>query len=370
LERTDELEEQVERLTGEVEEMRARMARLESGEPGRQNGVEPKSRRGFLKFGAGAVMGALGMAATKVLPAAAATGGPVQLGNSPAANVADAPTTIQTTSITNAQVFGALANGFTPGNLALAGTFTGPLQGLGTTSGIIEGVDGWAEGPQGFGVYGLTNSGTGVVGEAITGIGLHARRSGRIRQDPRPAGAPTYPPNQFEQVRDSNGVLWINGTAGTGPAVWRRVNSLRFDKADGSGGAFVPVRLVDTRNAGPNQGPMAGGSTTSIQVAYIPASGSTPASGVPTIPPDAIGIVGNLTAVNYTNVGYLTIFPAGTTNPGTSSVNFLSGQSAVANAFTVGLGTGVGTTGMVSIYVGSPSPGVSHFIVDITGYIQ
>jgi hypothetical protein len=97
-------------------------------------------------------------------------------------------------------------------------------------------------------------------------------------------------------------------------------------------------------------------------VAYKPSP--TPATGLITIPQDAIGIVGNLTAVGYSQQGYLTLFPQGTTNPGTSSVNFLSGQYAVANAFTVGLGAGGG----ISIYVGSTGP--SHFIVDITGYIQ
>ena len=40
-------------------------------------------------------------------------------------------------------------------NLTTAGTFAGPLQGLGTTTGAVEGVDGWAQGAQAFGVYGL-----------------------------------------------------------------------------------------------------------------------------------------------------------------------------------------------------------------------
>jgi hypothetical protein len=358
LDRTHDLEEQVERLTGEVDEMRARMARLESSEPGNQNGTEPKSRRGFLKFGAGAIMGALGMAATKVIPAAAATGGPTLLGN---ANSADAPTTIVTTGA-NPQVIGALASGFVPANLP-AGSFTGPLQGLGGTTGNIEGVDGWAQGPLAWAVYGLTDSGTGVVGDSNTGIGLYARRSGRIRQEGLGlAGAPLYSPNPFEQVRDANGILWIHSLIGTGQARWRRVNSLRFDKADGTGGVFVPVRLVDSRNPGPNQGPWGSNTTTTIQVAFTPPP--APPSGVPTIPPDAIGIVGNVTAVGYSQQGYLTLFPGGTTNPGTSSVNFLSGQYAVANAFALGLGA----TGALSIFVGSSGP--SHVIIDITGYIQ
>jgi hypothetical protein len=305
-------------------------------------------------------MGALGMAETKVIPAAAATGGSVQLGNSPAPNVADAPTTIQTTGALP-RVFGAMAAGFTQANLDAAGTFSGPLQGLGTTTGTIEGVDGWAQGASSWAVYGLTDSGTGVVGESNTGIGLYARRSGRIRQEGRPAGAPTYSPNLFEQVRDVNGVLWVHGltqvAGSTNQGLWRRVNSLRFDTADGTGGFFKPYRVVDTRNSG---APKPSATTWSFT---IPPGGG----GASSIPPDAIGVVGNLTAVNYNNVGFLTIFPAGVAyNPSTdpSSLNLIPGAGAVANAFIVGLGTG----SQVSVFIGTP--GTSHFIIDITGYIQ
>jgi hypothetical protein len=71
---TDELEQEVRQLKGEVDEMRARMARLETNTPGHQNGVPRSDRRGFLRLGAGAVMGALGWAAVRAVPAAAATG--------------------------------------------------------------------------------------------------------------------------------------------------------------------------------------------------------------------------------------------------------------------------------------------------------
>jgi len=352
LDHTHELEEQVQRLTGEVEEMRARMARLESSEPGQQNGTEPKSRRGFLKFGAGAVMGALGMAAAKVMPAAALTGNPTLLGT---ANAADAPTTIQTTG-TAARVFGAMASGFTQAQLDLAGTFNAPLQGLGAASGNAEGVDAWAQGASAYGVFGLTDAGTGVVGESNTGIGLYAKRSGRIRQEGRPAGAPNYLPNNFEQVRDANGVLWIHSATGAAPSMWRRVNTARFDTADGTGGFFKPLRLIDTRSGAAKPG----NSTTTVTVAGRGAGASL-------IPLDAIGIAGNLTAVGYDQSGFLAMFPAGATyTPATdpSSVNFITGQYAIANSFICGLGTG----GAVQVFVATP--GATHFIIDITGYFQ
>src|SRR6202158_4730092 len=73
MDRTQELEEQVQRLT-------ARVARLEGGEPGHQSGKEPRSRRGFLKFGAGAVMGAVGLAAANGMRGAAAAGDTMIIG--------------------------------------------------------------------------------------------------------------------------------------------------------------------------------------------------------------------------------------------------------------------------------------------------
>jgi hypothetical protein len=238
---------------------------------------------------------------------------------------------------------------------------------IGTPPGTVtpfEGIDAFATGATAYAVYGLTDMGTAVVGESNTGIGLHARRSGRLRQDPAvtssPAAAPSYSPNQFEQVRDSNGVLWIHGTTGVAPAIWRRVNTLRFDTADGSGGVFKPFRLVDTRS-----GAIKGSATTWT---YSVLSGP---GGASTIPADAVGVVGNLTAVNFTNVGFLTIFPAGVAyNPSTdpSSLNLIPGAGAVANAFIVGLGSGGGLSSAVSVFIGSP--GQSHFIIDITGYVQ
>ena len=360
MDRTNELEEQVEKLTGDIEEMRARMARLESGESGHKNGSEPKSRRNFLRFGAGAILGALGVAATKVLPASATNGVAIVAGQN---NTAGATTSL--TGDTSSTTTGpnpvlkvqALAFNQTPLTGALgSNTFQGPIQALGGDAGTgFDGLDAFASGPSSAAVWGLTDAGYGVIGESNTGIGLYARRSGRIRQEgAQIPGAPTFDGNIYEQVRDATGVLWLNSAAaGHAPAIWRRVNTVRFDKADGTGGSFKPFRLIDTRLAG---GPR--GSATFNDVVVIPQA---------TLPPDTIGIVGNLTAVNYNNVGFLTIMPKGVAyDPSTdpSSVNLISGSGAVANAFICG----IGTSGSVTVFIGSP--GSSHFIIDITGYIQ
>ncbi len=346
MDRTRELEEQVRRLSATIEEMRARLVRLEGHSD--STASDRSSRRNFLRLGGAAAAGALGLAASRVLPVAAANGDTM--------TVAGSMTGTSLTKMTGSPFLGEDTS-FSSGNFSTAiGTesFNGPLQAHGGDPGTgpadPDGVEGFASGPTSFGVWGLSDTGTGVTGQANTGIGLYARGTGRIRQDPQAtAGAPSYGPNTMEQVRDANGVLWIHNDS----LVWRRVNTLRTDAADNSGNPFVPVRVIDTRTGGAPR--KAAGSTTKIQV--------TGPGGVPSIPIDAVAVVGNLTATGYTGPGYLTIFPDGVALPSTSSVNFITGQGAIANSFVVGLNGGA-----LDVYVSNNNP--SHFIVDITAYIQ
>lgn len=349
MDRTQELEEQVRRLTQTVEDMRGRMTRLES-EPNKDAGSSGSDRRGFLRLGAGAVLGALGWAAVRAVPAAAATSGNMILG---ASNVAENVTSLAGDSGNPIPILSVAAQG-TDWVDGTTGTFFGPLQGLAQPSTLVtefEGVDGWASGAKAFGVYGLTDSGTGVVGEADTGIGLYARRSGRLRQDGLAlAGSPVYSPNLYEQVRDADGVLWIHNATG----VWRRVNTVRVDSADGSGAPFAPFRVFDSRTGAK---PLVNSTT------FVPIAGQ--GSGASTIPADAIAVMGNLTATEYTGGGFLALSPGGV-SVGTSSVNFITGQTAIANGFIVGLGIG-GNAGKVQVKVVGHA---SHFLIDITAYIQ
>jgi hypothetical protein len=293
--RTEELEDQVRRLTSTVDEMKARMTRLESAEPEDKNGTKRSSRRGFLRLGAAAALGSLGWAAAKAIPAAAATGGPTLLG---AANLAENSTTIAADGGTPpVQVLAALDSTFTPADLTTAGGFTGTLRGLGPGANVlnppVEGVDGWAQGTRAYGVYGLTDTGTGVVGESATGIGLYARRSGRIRQDGLPSvGTPPYAPNDFEFVRDSNGVPYVSVAAG----VWKQVatTDLGFH-------IFPNPRRVYDGTSQPNPG-----TYTAIDATMKAAGGI---SGVPA------GAQAAFCAVQSYFPGVLTIYPDGTTDP-------------------------------------------------------
>jgi hypothetical protein len=235
-----------------------------------------------------------------------------------------------------------------------------------------EGVNGFGSGSIGIGVTGESDHGYGVVGGS-GGIDIGALGHGRVLQvslptdmlASPPAGPPKYNnPNDFEQVRDSNGVLWLSGVSGT----WRRANTLRVDIPTGLG-AFTPARLLDTRNStgtagsfpalGPNQ-PLQPG------VSYI----FGPFTNANGLPADAIGIVGNITAVGFTGAGYITIYPAGIAAPPTSSVNFAPPfqGSGWANACTVGFGTGA-NAGKISIRL-SNNGITSHVILDVTAYLQ
>lgn len=225
-----ELEDQVARLTELVEEMRSRMAGLEgAGRPSRLG--EPTSRRDLLRLGGAAALGAVGAAAMRVMPAAAANGDPVLAGQNV---VSTSPTTI-TGANSPAEILGGVSGDYDNATQIANGTFSGAVQGLGGTSlpgpagPFAEGVDGWAKGASGFGIYGLSDSGTGVAGESGIGIGLYARTSGRIRQDPRanppmPVTGPGYfAANAAEQVRDATGALWLSSNISANP--WRRATT-------------------------------------------------------------------------------------------------------------------------------------------------
>jgi hypothetical protein len=293
---TRELEAQVARLAALVEEMKERMARLEGKPDGPRLG-SIHSRRDLLKLGGAAALGAVGAAAMRAVPAAAATGDNVVAGH---ANTANATTTLSGASAgTPIEVLGVAAGDFSQADLNLAlgpdGEFGGALQGLGGPSGaaapdLRDGVDGWASGATAFGVYGLTDSGVGVTGESGIGIGLYARGSGRILQDPMPAGVPAYTPNEMEQVRDADGTLWLSNSTGA----WRRATTFEVfpngRRVYGTGATLLKGAKVLNVDA-----------TKKLNLSP---------SGVPA------GAIAAWCAVQSFEPAVLSIYPAGTVDPG------------------------------------------------------
>jgi hypothetical protein len=121
-----------------------------------------------------------------------------------------------------------------------------------------------------------------------------------------------------------------------------------------AGGGFtgvVPARVLDTRAAtcGIHLGE---GETRTLSVT---GAGDVPAQGV-----GAVAL--NVTATNPSQTSYLTVWPTGQAQPGTSNVNMVANQT-VPNMVTVGVGAG----GQVSFF---NSGGTVDVIVDVMGYFD
>ena len=114
-----------------------------------------------------------------------------------------------------------------------------------------------------------------------------------------------------------------------------------------------PQRLVDTRASG---GP-------------IPTGGSRcfPLAGQAGIPPNAAGVIVNVTGVGYTRPGWLTLYPGNQPLPATSTLNFDTVEYAIANGAIIKLGS----NGHACVGVGTVNsmPGASEAILDATGYL-
>jgi hypothetical protein len=120
------------------------------------------------------------------------------------------------------------------------------------------------------------------------------------------------------------------------------------------GARFVPVtpcRIVDTRNAAATFGgpSIAAGTSRDFPIPSSPCG----------IPSNATAYALNVTVVPHGALGYLTVWPAGQTQPFVSTLNSADGR-VKANAAIVPAGTG----GSVSIY----ATNTTDVIIDINGY--
>ncbi|MEY2581905.1 MAG: hypothetical protein QOE09_1754 [Ilumatobacteraceae bacterium] len=116
---------------------------------------------------------------------------------------------------------------------------------------------------------------------------------------------------------------------------------------------IAPVRILDTRpaplNVGGFAGPLGSGQTHTFQV-----------TGVVGVPANATAVVMNVTVDATTGSSFLTVFPAGTTRPLASNLNWVAGTT-IPNLVTVK----VGAAGQVSVY---NLNGNTHVIADVAGY--
>ena len=82
------------------------------------------------------------------------------------------------------------------------------------------------------------------------------------------------------------------------------------------------------------------------------------------MPPTAKAVAVNVTVVNPTAGGHLTLYPAGGSLPMASTINFRSGIVRANNAILA-----VGASGQVSVFCGMAS-GSTDFVLDVSGYFE
>lgn len=119
----------------------------------------------------------------------------------------------------------------------------------------------------------------------------------------------------------------------------------------------APIRLLDTRVGGQTVdtlhagvGRLAAGATYQLPVLRN------------TIPGTATAVMLNVTAVNPSSGGYLTVFPCGSSQPNASNLNFQAGD-VIPNSVLAKVGTGAGA-GKVCIF----SSAAVDLLVDASGY--
>lgn len=89
----------------------------------------------------------------------------------------------------------------------------------------------------------------------------------------------------------------------------------------------------------------------------------TDLTGASRIPQIAVAVSYNLTVTQTEGAGFLSVWKAGTSWPGVSSINWKRSGEDIANGGIVPLGNG-----FVTIYCGGNAAAKTHLIVDITGY--
>ncbi len=344
-----ELEAKVAELTEVVERFAApdRPSRVETvAMP-----VEPTraSRRNMLKLAGAAVVGTAAAVATNALPAAAADGSSILLGQDGTANnTYTTPTGINFTGANTDGVLFKVQDGTTW--TASSATYPSALAGYASISGSarngIYGYTQWADhaGIVGYGSFGTAGSLGGRFAGARAAINL-------VSSGATPAVVATAH-KVGDIIRTDDGSAWYvtaDGTPGT----------LRKLAGPTSAGTLhllaTPVRVYDSR------------------VGEVPATApKTPLSGATRtidctlnssgVPAGAAGLVLNVTALSLSAVGYLSVSPGATGFSGTSTLNWNAVSAVVANSVTVGAGAGA----TIDVTVGGG--GNTNFIVDVFGF--
>ena len=337
------------------------------------------SRRGVLKLAGAAAVGAVAVAvAGSATPAAAATGGPMNIGLSNNATVASDTTflfggglgvIVDTNAVTDAGIssYGAALFGRNVATnvdaIVRAGVLGMSSQGnLSSAPPTSHGVVGLAYGPntKGSGVYGNSTS------TVTTSAGVMARSTGgpSVQLVPVASGAPTAGAWTIGALQpDIAGNLWYcveNGVPGT----WRNLTAPvpPVPPAPPAFHPLTPTRVYDSRAAVPAQGVMSSGGNRLVSVA----SGRTLDTGAVNspnvVPVGATAIACNVTVDRTQNQGFLAVNPGGNTTVSASTINWFASNQTLANGVIVTI------SGSREVTVIAGGGGATDFIIDVTGY--
>ncbi|MDO8364304.1 MAG: hypothetical protein Q7V88_15540 [Actinomycetota bacterium] len=375
------LSERLDRLEEENEHLRAALGQGRVV-PGGDDATDddrhlrpPMSRRTWLARGAAVAVGAVAGTALLAEPAAAVgevllnvtnTGTATTRINAPVAT--DVLSSVFYAVNTGAQGTGLHGYGNNYGVLGFSDTGTGVWgKASGNVSHAAVGVGGYIDNPASQGsvaVHGLAHGvgQIGVKGESNDGwAGWFSSEYAELTLGLPTRGAPTTDMRYHSygdvvaQTGANTATLWFCVGSGT-PGTWRRLGG------SATAGAVsllpAPVRVYDSR---PGQPPLLGDKTLLAAGVDRVVNCTLNSSGVPT---DAAGVLLNVTAVNQSGAGNLSVRANGVGFSGTSNLNWTAAAQTIANAVTSACGAGatiaVRLSGAVS----------SNVIVDVVGYFR
>jgi hypothetical protein len=189
--------------------------------------------------------------------------------------------------------------------------------------------------------------------------------AGYLSVTPAPADCPATSTINFPvgDVRANGAVVPLDSSGALSATYMAPWTTSSADVVIDVTGAFVPsggstytplgpTRILDTRDGTGLKGSFSAGVPRTLQVAGN--------NGIPT---GATAVTINVTAVDQTRAGYLSVTTAPTADPQTSTLNFPVGDVR-ANGAVVPLAS----DGTLSITYGAPSGATTDVVIDVTGY--
>ncbi|MCU1358974.1 MAG: hypothetical protein JWN99_263 [Ilumatobacteraceae bacterium] len=226
-----------------------------------------------------------------------------------------------------------------------------------------NGVLGIATGAGGsYGVWGISDTGNGIVGLSRDGYDRFGLGSGRLGLASHVfVGPPRDPSTNYtggDIIRDSQGALWACVVSGA-PGVWRK---LAGPTTAGSLHTVTPTRVFDSRWQRPGSGLIPTGEWRTISVADGRRASNGDVVAADLVPDGATAIACNITVTDTFGSGFAVVNPGDNSAIGASTINWSHADQTLANGIIVG----IDDQRRVTLVVGGG--GLTNMVVDVTGY--